>query len=141
MEGACRPLCSSDSDCVAGNQVCRDRFCVAGCGSDADCAGNAACIQGQCQNPCLFSQCGTCAECSVIGHQALCSCPREMTGNPNVGCVNQVFYLFFFVAQLLLYQVYVRKSLCHISKIKRSTYYITHLYTVLKFIMANSMFN
>ena len=67
------------------------RFCVAGCTSDAQCGGGEACISSQCQDPCASSPCGSCAQCEVSDHKALCSCPASSTGNPTLECLPLTF--------------------------------------------------
>ena len=86
VKGTCRPLCNSNDDCREGH-ICKERFCVAGCTADSQCDKTEACINSECRNPCLSSQCGQCAECSVSNHEAFCSCPPTATGNPLTGCL------------------------------------------------------
>lgn len=62
--GSCKPECYGDRDCPAGRP---------------------ACFYGICKNPCEGS-CGTGADCNLRGLTPICSCPRDMTGDPFVSC-------------------------------------------------------
>ena len=41
-----------------------------------------ACINRECQDPCIYEQCGTNAECSVNRHIPKCTCLPGYRGNP-----------------------------------------------------------
>ncbi|XP_035776327.1 neurogenic locus notch homolog protein 3-like isoform X2 [Anopheles albimanus] len=60
----CRPECFGDRDCPAGRP---------------------ACIYGICKNPC-DGACGVGADCNLRGLTPVCSCPRDMTGDPFISC-------------------------------------------------------
>ncbi|XP_049548744.1 neurogenic locus notch homolog protein 3-like isoform X1 [Anopheles darlingi] len=60
----CRPECFGDRDCPAGRP---------------------ACIYGICKNPCEGA-CGVGADCNLRGLTPVCSCPRDMTGDPFISC-------------------------------------------------------
>ncbi|XP_055715790.1 delta-like protein B isoform X1 [Phlebotomus papatasi] len=60
----CRPECLGDRDCPQGRP---------------------ACIYGICKNPCEGA-CGVNADCNLRGLTPICSCPRDMTGDPFVSC-------------------------------------------------------
>ncbi|KAL5286151.1 hypothetical protein ACFFRR_007676 [Megaselia abdita] len=60
----CRPECYGDSDCPAGRP---------------------ACFYGICKNTCEGA-CGIGADCNLRGLTPVCSCPRDMTGDPFVRC-------------------------------------------------------
>lgn len=86
--GACKPICRRDDDCRTG-EVCQGLTCSAGCRSDAGCPDNLSCIHQQCTNPCDHATtCGTNSVCYTVNHQAQCSCPDGLTGNPLVACRN-----------------------------------------------------
>ncbi|KAF7389943.1 hypothetical protein HZH68_011800 [Vespula germanica] len=53
------------------------------CSSNSDCAGNTACFNGVCINPC---NCGPNAKCIVANHYPSCVCPHGYSGNPQLGC-------------------------------------------------------
>lgn len=60
--------------------------CRAECYGDRDCSpARPACIYGVCKNPCDGS-CGVNADCNLRGLTPVCSCPRDMTGDPFVSC-------------------------------------------------------
>ena len=58
------------------------------CEEDDDCSLTQACVSERCQNPCALypGVCASNAVCRVIRHRQVCSCPDEMTGNPNMLC-------------------------------------------------------
>lgn len=51
----------------------------------SDCMPNMACIKQKCSDPCIGS-CGINAKCTVVNHNALCSCPEKFVGDPFVNC-------------------------------------------------------
>lgn len=60
--------------------------CKPECYGDVDCpGGRPACFYGICKNPCDGS-CGVGADCNLRGLTPICSCPRDMTGDPFVSC-------------------------------------------------------
>lgn len=60
--------------------------CRAECYGDRDCpSGRPACFYGVCKNPC-DGACGVNADCNLRGLTPICSCPRDMTGDPFVSC-------------------------------------------------------
>ena len=71
----CRPECYGDSDCPAGRP---------------------ACFYGICKNTC-DGACGVNADCNLRGLTPVCSCPRDMTGDPFVRCrpFTKGFFLYF----------------------------------------------
>lgn len=60
----CRPECYGDRDCPAGRP---------------------ACFYGICKNTC-DGACGAGADCNLRGLTPVCSCPRDMTGDPFISC-------------------------------------------------------
>ncbi|XP_037295454.1 uncharacterized protein LOC119189544 isoform X2 [Manduca sexta] len=60
-------------------------FCRPECMVSSDCMPNRACINQKCVDPCLGS-CGSNAKCTVVNHNALCSCPQNYVGDPFVHC-------------------------------------------------------
>lgn len=98
-----RPICF----CLPGfvgnpDQICEERkiviifmlwqslhdiyFIAAGCKSDNECPLTQACIQRECQDPCIYERCGTNAQCVVQSHRATCICPPNYRGNPYDSC-------------------------------------------------------
>lgn len=59
--------------------------CRPECAINPDCASHLACISEKCRDPCPGS-CGLQAQCSVINHTPICSCPSGYEGNPFVSC-------------------------------------------------------
>lgn len=60
--------------------------CKPECYGDVDCpAGRPACFYGICKNPC-DGVCGVGADCKLRGLTPICSCPKDMTGDPFVSC-------------------------------------------------------
>lgn len=99
VEQPCSPSpCGPNSHCRASNgqAICA---CVAGfkgvppscrpeCLISADCARNRACSNQKCTDPCLGA-CGLAAQCTVVNHNPICSCPSLYTGDPFVRCTLQ----------------------------------------------------
>ncbi|KAF0311013.1 Neurogenic locus notch 3 [Amphibalanus amphitrite] len=94
-------LCGLNANCdnVGGRAVCS---CPAGysgnplvqcnkgeCTEDSQCGASLACIGVNCVDPCAEVQCGLNANCKVIQHRAICSCPRGYGGDPFVSCTRQ----------------------------------------------------
>ena len=60
--------------------------CRAECTYDSDCPrGKPVCYYSKCVNPCEGA-CGVSANCELRGTTPVCSCPRDMTGDPFVSC-------------------------------------------------------
>lgn len=65
---------------------CRSLFPV-GCRADTDCPPEKSCINGDCIDPCAYTQCGINALCRTDGyHRARCYCPPAYDGNPFTEC-------------------------------------------------------
>lgn len=79
-----RPLCV----CAEGYTGNAHSFCnLIGCRSDEQCAPTEACVNRQCIEPCVYTQCGAFAVCrSDYGHKARCYCPDGYNGNPQIEC-------------------------------------------------------
>ncbi|XP_064459913.1 uncharacterized protein LOC135370150 isoform X1 [Ornithodoros turicata] len=87
----CYALCRSDSECNEG-EVCIGNRCEAGCRTNEQCLDHLACVSNQCRDPCEGSAtCGPNAECKVVNHRVVCSCPANFIGRPhaNVACVRK----------------------------------------------------
>ena len=77
------PLCT----CLRGYEGDPKRICEEpGCKSDYECADDKACISKECQNPCLFADCGTNAYCEPRNHKADCLCLENHIGDPFSYC-------------------------------------------------------
>ncbi|XP_069186820.1 adhesive plaque matrix protein 2 isoform X1 [Procambarus clarkii] len=59
--------------------------CFAECLNHDECPDHQACHNLKCANPCTGA-CGTGADCKVVKHQAICSCPKGYTGHPFEHC-------------------------------------------------------
>ena len=59
-----------------------------GCQSDSECKETHACRAGECTPVCGINNlpCGGDAECTGIGHKAICTCPVGLEGDPYVTC-------------------------------------------------------
>ena len=58
------------------------------CRSSSTCPQDQSCINNQCTDPCSagVASCGSNAVCAVVSHQAQCSCPPGLTGDPIRAC-------------------------------------------------------
>lgn len=74
------PSCSCLIDYVGSPPNCKPE-----CSINPECPSNMACIRQKCRDPCLGS-CGTGAQCSVINHTPICTCPTGYTGDPFTHC-------------------------------------------------------
>ncbi|XP_077299152.1 asperous [Arctopsyche grandis] len=62
------------------------RSCQAECVTNSDCPNyKPSCVYNQCVDPCKGS-CGHQANCQLRGATPICSCPKDMTGDPFVSC-------------------------------------------------------
>ncbi|XP_051175815.1 neurogenic locus notch homolog protein 1 [Leptopilina boulardi] len=60
--------------------------CRAECTYDSDCSrGKPVCYYSKCVNPCEGA-CGVNANCELRGTTPVCSCPKDMTGDPFTSC-------------------------------------------------------
>ena len=60
---------------------------VVGCESDQECPDYNACQNRKCINPCAEDDpCAPSANCKVIGHQPVCTCPDGYIGDPRTEC-------------------------------------------------------
>ena len=58
-----------------------------GCISNDDCPDHAACRNSACINPCaLDNPCAPNANCKVLGHEPVCTCPDGYIGSPTTEC-------------------------------------------------------
>lgn len=97
MQDTCIPSpCGPNSHCsnIRNQAVCsclpgyygNAPSCRPECYSPSDCLLSRTCINEKCVDPCAGS-CGFDAECRVINHIAICSCPRYTTGDPYDRCI------------------------------------------------------
>lgn len=74
-------ICTCLSGYIGAPPTCRPE-----CVSSAECALSRACSNQRCIDPCK-GNCGTGAQCQVINHNPICSCPSGFTGDPFSRCV------------------------------------------------------
>ena len=88
----CVPSCGANSVCKVvqnkGTCMCLSGFygqpelgCTPECLTNLDCDSHHACINQRCIDPCGNS-CGILANCQVLNHIPICSCPDNMIGDP-----------------------------------------------------------
>lgn len=87
--------CGLNSDCrsVGGTPSCSclpnytgsPPNCRPECTINPECPSNLACMREKCRDPCPGS-CGFSAQCEVINHTPICTCPAGYTGNPFENC-------------------------------------------------------
>lgn len=92
----CVPQCGPNAECKVVNGVgrctCISGFygvpefgCTPECVRNQDCRPDQACVEQQCIDPCV-SVCGVRAECQVVNHNPICSCPQNFIGDPFTFC-------------------------------------------------------
>lgn len=74
------PSCSCLPEYIGVPPNCRPE-----CTISAECSSNMACIREKCIDPCPGS-CGYAAECNVVNHTPICTCPTGYTGDPFSSC-------------------------------------------------------
>ncbi|KAL0267041.1 UNVERIFIED_CONTAM: hypothetical protein PYX00_009414 [Menopon gallinae] len=81
--GKDRPVCTCPPGYIGNALV----SCTRGeCQYDSDCPSSQVCDSNyRCTNPCS-NQCGSGAECRVVNHVAVCSCPPNTSGDALVSC-------------------------------------------------------
>ena len=62
--------------------------CRPECVINSECPSNKACINFKCGDPCIGA-CGISAKCDVANHNAICSCPYNLIGDPFVRCYDK----------------------------------------------------
>ncbi|XP_066901548.1 neurogenic locus notch homolog protein 1-like, partial [Halyomorpha halys] len=75
------PSCSCLPEYTGSPPNCRPE-----CTINAECSSILSCIREKCRDPCPGS-CGAGADCSVINHTPICTCPNGYTGDPFTNCV------------------------------------------------------
>lgn len=95
--GTCSSIqCGPNTECREHNGilacVCRPEYfgnpllgCRPECVINPDCSLNQACSNMKCINPCADA-CGFGAECQVVNHFPVCSCPQGYTGDALISC-------------------------------------------------------
>lgn len=60
--------------------------CRPECTSDSQCQSNMACMNLRCVEPCLADSCGSNALCRVQNHKFSCNCLDGYSGDPYSAC-------------------------------------------------------
>lgn len=81
----CRDVGGSASCSCLVNYIGSPPNCRPECSINAECPSIKACIREKCRDPCPGS-CGAGAQCSVINHTPICTCPEGFTGDPFTNC-------------------------------------------------------
>lgn len=86
------PPCGINAICNDGLCSCIDEHhgdpysgCRPECVLSTDCSRDKACVRNKCVDPCPGT-CAVTAQCDVINHIPMCSCPQRMTGNAFYNC-------------------------------------------------------
>lgn len=67
------------------------------CTTDNDCAGQLACMHGNCVNPCNSLPCGKNAYCEPENHAAWCRCAVGFIESPNGDCISRKYFKIFII--------------------------------------------
>jgi hypothetical protein len=81
----CRDIGGSPSCACLPSYFGNPPNCRPECTVNSDCPSNKACLRERCIDPCPGS-CGAGAQCSVINHTPMCTCPAGYIGDPFVNC-------------------------------------------------------
>lgn len=81
----CKVIGESPSCICQSNYVGTAPNCRPECVSNSECPSNLACVNQKCKDPCPGS-CGYNADCKIISHALVCSCPFGQTGDPLISC-------------------------------------------------------
>lgn len=95
----CNPSpCGPNSQCreIKGQAICtclpgyKDAppTCRPECVTSAECSLVKACSGQRCIDPCV-GNCGFAANCQVVNHNPICSCPAGHTGDPFTKCLKE----------------------------------------------------
>jgi hypothetical protein len=86
----CKQIGSQAACSCKPNYIGQPPNCRPECTINAECPSNLACINERCKDPC-YGSCGQNALCSVVNHNAICSCLNGYEGDPTVQC-NLIVY-------------------------------------------------
>lgn len=75
-----QPSCSCLSSYKGSPPNCRPE-----CTINAECPTHLVCLNEKCTDPCS-GLCGYLAQCSIVNHIPICSCPDGFTGDPFTIC-------------------------------------------------------
>jgi hypothetical protein len=82
-ESSGRPACTCKPGYFGAPPNCRPE-----CLLSSDCGLSQACVRQACVDPCPGT-CGTNAECKVVNHNPICSCPVRFSGDPFINCIKE----------------------------------------------------
>lgn len=82
----CRAIGTQAACSCLPNHIGQPPNCRPECTRAQDCSSNKACINERCTDPCLESPCGINSYCTVVSHNAVCTCLEGYEGNPSVQC-------------------------------------------------------
>ena len=86
LNAQCRPKGNTAScTCPPNYQGNPYVECKPECQVNSDCPYDKACLSQKCKDPCPGS-CGAGADCRVVSHNPICSCPPGYTGDPLESC-------------------------------------------------------
>lgn len=81
----CRDIGGAPSCSCLANYMGVPPNCRPECSINSECPSNRACMRERCRDPCPGS-CGAGAQCTVINHTPVCTCPEGYTGDPFTNC-------------------------------------------------------
>lgn len=81
----CRVVGSTPACSCLPNYIGQPPNCRPECTINAECPSNRACRNERCQDPCPGA-CGQNADCRVVNHAAVCTCPQGFIGDPSSVC-------------------------------------------------------
>lgn len=81
----CREVNGQAACSCAPNNIGAPPACRPECTISAECPLNQACSNQRCIDPCVGS-CGVNAECKVVNHNPICTCPVFYSGEPFSRC-------------------------------------------------------
>lgn len=73
-------VCSCQSSMIGSPPSCRPECVVS-----AECPLTQACLMSKCRDPCPGT-CGHLANCKVVNHSPICTCPPRHSGDPFRSC-------------------------------------------------------
>jgi hypothetical protein len=77
-----KPVCS----CAKNYFGDAKQGCTPQCVVNSDCKVSEACDNHVCVNPCSKEPCGINADCRVIEHRPVCTCGKDLIGDPLIQC-------------------------------------------------------
>ena len=80
-------MCRGNGECTCLPEYIGNPYenCRPECILNDECSRNQACIRNKCRDPCPGT-CGQSAQCDVVNHIPVCSCPEGLTGDPFANC-------------------------------------------------------